>query len=78
MEWNFLLPGQEYAGCPPVYAAIDAALNPRSPPKWWESFTLIALREITFVSRQYAQRRAELFREIARTPPQDRNPPQPG
>jgi hypothetical protein len=43
---NFLLPGDEYAGCPPVYAAIDPALNPESPPGWWESFTLVALREI--------------------------------
>ena len=43
---NFLLPGQEYAGCPPVYAEIDPALNPNSPPRWWASFTLIALREI--------------------------------
>jgi hypothetical protein len=43
---NFLLPGEEYTGCPPAYAQVEAALNPRSPPRWWESFTLTALREI--------------------------------
>ena len=25
---NFLLPGQEYAGCPPTYRQVEAALNP--------------------------------------------------
>jgi hypothetical protein len=39
---------------------------------------MVALREMGVVSRQYTQRRAELFREIARSTPHDRNPPQPG
>jgi hypothetical protein len=43
---NFLLPGEEYAGCPPRYAELDAALNPPRPPSRWESFTLIALLAI--------------------------------
>jgi hypothetical protein len=38
----------------------------------------VALREMGIVSRQYAQRRAELFREMNRPTPHDRNPPQPG
>ncbi|HJZ57604.1 MAG TPA: M14 family metallopeptidase, partial [Gemmataceae bacterium] len=40
---NFLLDGQEYTGCPPTYAALDAVLNPRRPPSCCEFFTLRAL-----------------------------------
>src|SRR5207237_9702914 len=43
---NFLLPGREYAGCPPVYAKLDPVLNPPRPPSRWESFTLTALPAI--------------------------------
>jgi hypothetical protein len=39
---NFLLPGEEYAGAPDGYAALDSALNPRRPPVWWEPFALRA------------------------------------
>jgi hypothetical protein len=37
-----------------------------------------ALRDWASINRQYRQRRAELFRDIARLSAQDRNPPQPG
>jgi hypothetical protein len=37
-----------------------------------------ALRDWASINRQYRQRRAELFRDIARLSSQDRNPPQPG
>jgi hypothetical protein len=37
-----------------------------------------ALRDWTTINRQYRQRRAELFRDIARLSTQDRNPPQMG
>jgi hypothetical protein len=30
---NFLGEGEAYAGAPPLYAALDAMLNPRSPPR---------------------------------------------
>lgn len=43
---NFLLPGEEYTGCPPRYAALDPVLNPRRPPRRWEFFTFRALRGI--------------------------------
>jgi hypothetical protein len=39
---------------------------------------LVALREMGDVGRQYAQRRAELFRDMARSVPHDRNPRQSG
>jgi hypothetical protein len=37
---NFLLPGQEYKGCPPRYAHLDRLLNPRSLPSRWAPFAL--------------------------------------
>jgi hypothetical protein len=37
-----------------------------------------ALRDWASINRQYRQRRAELFRDIARFSGHDRNPPQPG
>jgi hypothetical protein len=40
---NFLLPGERFEGAPEGYARLDAFLNPRRPPSWWESFTLKAL-----------------------------------
>jgi hypothetical protein len=43
---NFLLPGQEFTGCPPTYAALDPILNPRRPPSRFEFFTLRALMSI--------------------------------
>jgi hypothetical protein len=40
---NFLLPGEEFAGSPAEYAALDSLLNPPRPPSRWEPFTLKAL-----------------------------------
>jgi hypothetical protein len=40
---NFLLPGQPYAGCPELYAALDGLLNPRHPPSRYDIFRLRAL-----------------------------------
>lgn len=40
---NFLMPGEQYAGSPAGYAALDGLLNPPSPPSRWEPFTLKAL-----------------------------------
>jgi hypothetical protein len=40
---NFLLPGERFEGAPEGYARLDAFLNPRRPPSWWEPFTLKAL-----------------------------------
>ncbi len=40
---NFLLPGEEYAGAPAGYAALDPFLNPRCPPSRWEPFRLKAM-----------------------------------
>jgi hypothetical protein len=37
-----------------------------------------ALRDWASINRHYRQRRAELFRDIARLSTHDRNPPQPG
>lgn len=37
-----------------------------------------ALRDWASINRHYRQRRAELFRDIARLSNHDRNPPQPG
>lgn len=39
---NFLLPGEPFAGSPPLYARLDSLLNPRSPPSRWEPFLLKA------------------------------------
>ena len=40
---NFLMPGEEYAGSPRRYAALDAALNPKRPPGRSEFFTIRAM-----------------------------------
>jgi hypothetical protein len=40
---NFLLPGEPFEGAPEGYARLEAFLNPRRPPSWWEPFTLKAL-----------------------------------
>jgi len=40
---NFLPPGEAYAGSPPRYAGLDAALNPKRPPGRSEFFTLRAM-----------------------------------
>ena len=37
---NFLLEGEEYAGAPPGYAALDAVLNPTTPPRRSDPFVL--------------------------------------
>ena len=39
---NFLLPGEAYKGCPPLYARLENLLNPRSLPSRWEPFALRA------------------------------------
>lgn len=39
---NFLLPGEKYEGCPPLYRALDPLLNPTRPPVRWEPFRLKA------------------------------------
>jgi hypothetical protein len=39
---NFLLPGQPYEGSPEHYAALDALLNPRHPPRRFDLFRLRA------------------------------------
>jgi hypothetical protein len=33
---NFLLRGESYEGSPPAYRELDAFLNPRRPPSWWD------------------------------------------
>ncbi|MBY0513910.1 MAG: DUF2817 domain-containing protein [Gemmataceae bacterium] len=43
---NFLLPGQEYTGCPPTYSTLDPVLNPKRPPSRFEFFTLRAVNAI--------------------------------
>jgi hypothetical protein len=43
---NFLLPGERFGGAPEGYGRLDAFLNPRQPPTWWEPFTLKALCQI--------------------------------
>jgi hypothetical protein len=35
---NFLLPGQEFRGSPPLYAECDPYLNPKHPPRWPDGF----------------------------------------
>lgn len=35
---NFLLAGQAFAGAPPLYGALDAFINPRTPPSRWEPY----------------------------------------
>src|SRR5437764_6896180 len=37
---NFLLPGEKYEGCPPLYRELDRLLNPKRPPSRWEPFRL--------------------------------------
>lgn len=39
---NFLLPGQEYRGCPDGYTHFDPLLNPKRPPARWDFWTLRA------------------------------------
>lgn len=43
---NFLMDGERYAGAPAGYAALDALLNPSSPPARFELFRLKALATI--------------------------------
>jgi hypothetical protein len=43
---NFLLRGQEFSGAPPAYRELDGLLNPRSSPRRWEPFLLLAAREV--------------------------------
>jgi Protein of unknown function (DUF2817) len=43
---NFLLPGQEYAGSPDGYAALDHLLNPRRPPPRIDPFPLVAAWQV--------------------------------
>jgi hypothetical protein len=43
---NFLLPGEVYAGSPPRYASLNAALNPKRPPGRSEFFTARAMHGI--------------------------------
>ncbi len=40
---NFLLDGEAFTGCPPLYARLDGLLNPKRPPRRFECFTLRAL-----------------------------------
>lgn len=39
---NFLLPGEEFRGCPPGYAELDSLLNPPRPPGRFDPFLLQA------------------------------------
>jgi hypothetical protein len=43
---NFLLPGEPYKGSPPRYAALDALLNPKHPPRRLDSFKPRAMLSI--------------------------------
>jgi Protein of unknown function (DUF2817) len=43
---NFLLDGQEYRGCPPRYAQLDAFLNPKRPPNRFSAFRARAYASI--------------------------------
>jgi hypothetical protein len=43
---NFLIPGEVYAGSPARYAALDALLNPRQPPRRHDLFRLRATLEM--------------------------------
>ncbi len=40
---NFLLPGEQYAGGPELYATLDPLLNPPAPPRRFDSFAARAL-----------------------------------
>ncbi len=39
---NFLVPGQEYSGADPGYAAFDGLINPKTPPGGFDPFLLRA------------------------------------
>ena len=43
---NFLLAGEPYAGSPARYAALDALLNPKHPPRRLDLFRLRAMASI--------------------------------
>jgi hypothetical protein len=43
---NFLLPGEPYEGSPAHYAALDPLLNPKRPPRRFDSFRLRAILAI--------------------------------
>ncbi|HEY2787313.1 MAG TPA: M14 family metallopeptidase [Fimbriiglobus sp.] len=43
---NFLLASERYEGSPPGYGELDSVLNPRRPPRRWESFKLRAGWEV--------------------------------
>lgn len=40
---NFLVPGDDYSGCPKGYRELNSFLNPHFPPSHWEPFTLKSL-----------------------------------
>ena len=40
---NFVLEGEQYAGCPHGYARLDSLLNPPRPPRWQDAVPLRAL-----------------------------------
>jgi len=43
---NFLLTNESYSGSPDGYARLDALLNPKFAPVWWEPFSLKLLWEL--------------------------------
>lgn len=55
---NFLPPGEEYAGSPPLYSRIDRYLNPKKSPAKWDAWPLT----LGMIATRYGKRR--LFETI--------------
>ncbi len=43
---NFRLDGEAFAGAPPHYARLDGLMNPKSPPRWIDTFPYFAAWQI--------------------------------